>query len=65
MLSHKYITPQQLEEALKVQRETREGLGVILEKMGFIGTKEVYQTLAEQLGALFIELDTYLIDPQA
>ncbi len=65
MLSHKYITPRQLEEALKVQRETREGLGVILEKMGFIGTKEVYQTLAEQLGALFIELDTYLIDPQA
>jgi len=63
MLFHQYITPEQLEEALKIQEETGEKLGVILEKMGSVKTKEVYQALAEQLGALFIELDTYLIDP--
>ncbi|HXL02802.1 MAG TPA: GspE/PulE family protein [Candidatus Atribacteria bacterium] len=64
MLSRQYITPQQLEEALKVQKETGEKLGVVLKKMGLVGTKEVYQALAEQLGASFIELDNYLIDPQ-
>ncbi len=64
MLFHQYITPSQLEEALKIQKETGERLGVILEKMGSVKTKEVYQALAEQLGALFIELDNYLIDPQ-
>ncbi len=63
MLSRKYITPQQLDEALKIQKETGEKLGVILKNMGLVGTKEVYQALAEQMGASYIELDTYLIDP--
>ena len=64
MVARQYITPQQLEEVLKVQKETGEKLGVILEKMGFANTRQVYQSLAEQLGALFVELDSYLIDPQ-
>ncbi|HQE25404.1 MAG TPA: type II secretion system ATPase GspE [Candidatus Atribacteria bacterium] len=64
MITRQYITPQQLEEVLKIQKETGEKLGVILEKMGFANTRQVYQSLAEQLGALFVELDSYLIDPQ-
>ena len=63
-LSHNYITPQQLEEALRLRQETGEKLGVVLEKMGLVHIKEVYQDLAEQLGAMFIELESYLIDPQ-
>ncbi len=64
MITRQYITPQQLEEVLKIQKETGEKLGAILEKMGFANTRQVYQSLAEQLGALFVELDSYLIDPQ-
>lgn len=64
MVSRRQITPQQLEEALKVQKETGERLGVVLQRMGFANVKEVYQALAAQLGARFIELDNYLIDPQ-
>ncbi|MCX7729603.1 MAG: ATPase, T2SS/T4P/T4SS family, partial [Candidatus Caldatribacterium sp.] len=58
------ITPEQLEKALEIQKKTGEKLGEILQKMGLVGSREVYEVLAEQLGTLYVDLDSYVIDPK-
>lgn len=58
------ITPEQLEKALEIQKKTGEKLGEILQKMGLVESREVYEALAEQLGTLYVDLDSYVIDPK-
>ncbi len=59
------ITPQQLEEALKIQKETNKKLGEILVEKGIISEDELVEVLEFQLGIPHIKLDMYPIDPKA
>lgn len=58
------ITPEQLEKALEIQKKTGEKLGEVLQKMGLVESREVYEALAEQLGTPYVDLDSYVIDPR-
>ncbi|WP_017872502.1 type IV-A pilus assembly ATPase PilB [Candidatus Caldatribacterium saccharofermentans] len=64
LLAKYTITPEQLERALEEQRKTGEKLGEVLQKMGLVESKEVYEALAEQLGIPYVDLDSYVIDPR-
>ncbi len=59
------ITREQLDIALNEQRRTKEFLGKILNRMGFVTQAEVISALASQAGVKFVELKTYNIDPAA
>ena len=65
LVAKHYITFDQLKKAIEVQKKTGEKLGEILHKQGLVQEKELYQALAEQLGTLYIDLDTYVVDPNA
>jgi hypothetical protein len=52
LLTRRKITPEQLDEALLRQRETRGRLGELLVKRGTITGSELTDALVEQLGAL-------------
>ncbi len=58
------ITQAQLDEALKLQESTGERLGSILQKHGFITERQLIDTLMNQLGVEFIDLNTYAIPPE-
>ncbi|WP_438314262.1 type IV-A pilus assembly ATPase PilB [Candidatus Caldatribacterium sp. SIUC1] len=64
LLAKYTITPEQLERALEEQRKTGEKLGEVLQRMGLVESKEVYEALAEQLGIPYVDLDSYVIDPR-
>lgn len=65
MLSQDLITPQQLEEALKVQsKENKERLGEILVEMGAISREELYEVLQYIYETEYINLSNYVIDPE-
>uniref|UniRef100_A0A7V3YKG2 protein-secreting ATPase n=1 Tax=Candidatus Caldatribacterium californiense TaxID=1454726 RepID=A0A7V3YKG2_9BACT len=64
LLAKYRITPEQLEKALEEQKKTGGKLGEILQKMGLVESKEVYEALAEQLGIPYVDLDSYVIDPR-
>ncbi|SDK52619.1 type II secretion system ATPase GspE [Natronincola ferrireducens] len=59
-----FITQQQLEEALKLQKTTGEKLGEILIKEKVISEKEIIEVLEFQLGIPHVVLDSYYIDPE-
>jgi type IV pilus assembly protein PilB len=52
----------QLDEALKVQKNTTEQLGRILVELGYVSEKDVLRGHAEQLGIPFLELDRTSVD---
>jgi len=59
------ITPQQLEEALKLQREeNRKKLGEILVGIGAISREELIETLQYIYETEYIDLSNYVIDPE-
>ena len=58
------ISPAQLEEALKLQEDSGERLGAILQKHGFITERQLIDTLMSQLGVEFVDLNTYAIPPE-
>lgn len=58
------ITPAQLEEALRLQEDSGERLGTVLQKHGFITEHQLIDTLMNQLGVEFIDLNTYPIPPE-
>jgi type IV pilus assembly protein PilB len=62
LLEKGLLKPEQLEEALKVQKNTTEQLGRILIELGFISEKDVLRAHAEQLGIPFLELDRTSVD---
>ena len=59
------ITPEELEMAVKKQRETKEMIGQVLVGMGLITERKLLQVLAEQQGIPFKELKETAIDPKA
>lgn len=66
LLEKGYLKKEQLEEALKVQRQTRSpDLGRILVDLGFVGEREVVEAHAQELGLRFVDLDREGVDPSA
>jgi type IV pilus assembly protein PilB len=66
LLEKGYLKKEQLEEALKVQRQTRSpDLGRILIDLGFVGEREVVEAQAQELGLRFVDLDREGVDSSA
>jgi len=62
LLDKGLITDAQLDEALKVQKNTTEQVGRILVDLGYVTERDVLRAHAEQLGIPFLELDSASID---
>ncbi len=58
------ITRAQLDEALKLQEGSGERLGQILQKHGFITERQLIDTLMNQLGVEYVDLNSYPISPE-
>jgi type IV pilus assembly protein PilB len=65
LVKEKVITPQQLEQAIKSQKDGggKERLGSILVRMGMLSDEDVTNFLSRQYGVPAINLDFFEIDP--
>ncbi len=57
LIEKKLVSPNQLERALSEQKETREPLGQVLIRLGYISEGDLRTTLSEQLGISFLAPD--------
>src|SRR4051795_10904549 len=64
LVKEKIITPEQLEQATKVQKEQSCRLGSALVKLGFLSDEDVTNFLSRQYGVPAINLSYFEIDPQ-
>ena len=65
LLNQGLITSQQLEEALKAQREgNNKKLGEILVDMGALSKEELYEVLQYVYETEYVDLSNYVIDPE-
>ncbi len=62
LVKEKVITPDQLDQALKVQKESGSRLGSILVKLGFLSDEDVTNFLSRQYGVPAINLTFFEID---
>jgi type IV pilus assembly protein PilB len=61
-----YLSPEQLEEAVKVQQQTKEpDLGRVFISLGMVGEREVLQAKAQEMGIGFVDLDRVQIESSA
>jgi type IV pilus assembly protein PilB len=63
LVKEKVISQQQLEQALKAQRESNSRLGSALVKLGFLSEEDVTNFLSRQYGVPAINLSYFEIDP--
>jgi len=63
LVKEKVITPEQLEQATKLQKETRVRLASALVKLGFLSDEDVTNFLSRQYGVPAINLSYFEIDP--
>ena len=63
LVKEKIITPEQLEQATKVQKEQNCRLGSALVKLGFLTDEDVTNFLSRQYGVPAINLSYFEIDP--
>ena len=63
LVKEKIITPEQLEQANKVQKEQSCRLGSALVKLGFLTDEDVTNFLSRQYGVPAINLSYFEIDP--
>src|ERR1700746_2560995 len=63
LVKEKVITPEQLVQATKVQKETNCRLGSALVKLGFLSDEDVTNFLSRQYGVPAINLSYFEIDP--
>jgi len=63
LIKEKIIAPEQLEVALKSQRETGTRLGSVLVKLGYLSDEDVTNFLSRQYGVPTINLAYFEIDP--
>jgi type IV pilus assembly protein PilB len=63
LVKEKVITPEQLSQATKVQKETNCRLGSALVKLGFLSDEDVTNFLSRQYGVPAINLSYFEIDP--
>ncbi len=65
LINEGMITSQQLERALKLQREgNRKKLGEILVEMGALSREELYEVLQYIYETEYVNLSNYIIDPE-
>jgi hypothetical protein len=57
------ITPEQLQEVMELQRETKERLGELLVRKGYVTEQQLIEVLEFQLGIPHINLYQFQIDP--
>ena len=57
------ISPDQLKEALKLQKDTGGKLGETLIKLGFVAEEDITECLSQQFGVPSINLAHFEIDP--
>lgn len=57
-----YITPQQLEIALKEKKRRNDPLGQILIQLGFLSENDLYEALSDDLGVPFVKLSSFSLD---
>ena len=62
LLSKGLINQEQLDEALKVQKNTTEQIGRILVDLGYLTDRDVLRAHAEQLNIPFLEFDNVSVD---
>ena len=62
LLEKGLITQDQLDEALRVSKNTTEQLGRVLIDLGYLQEREMLRAQAEQLGIPFLELDRISVD---
>ena len=62
LLNKGLITQEQLDEALKVQKNTTEQIGRILVDLGYLTERDVLRAHAEQLSIPFLEFDNVSVD---
>src|SRR5512132_4439348 len=63
LVKEKVITPEQLEQAMKVQKDTACRLGSALVRLGFLSEEDVTNFLSRQYGVPAINLSYFEIDP--
>ncbi len=63
LLKAKLITQDQLEAALKLQREEGGKLGEALVRVGAVSEADITETLSQQFGVPSIDLSSFAIDP--
>jgi type IV pilus assembly protein PilB len=63
LVKEKVITPEQLEKAVKLQKESNCRLGSALVKLGFLSDEDVTNFLSRQYGVPAINLSYFEIDP--
>jgi type IV pilus assembly protein PilB len=63
LVKEKIITPEQLEQATKAQKESNSRLGSALVKLGFLTDEDVTNFLSRQYGVPAINLSYFEIDP--
>jgi len=60
-----YLNPEQLQEAQKVQQQTRKPFDEVLVNLGMVGEREVLQAKAQEMGMPFVDLDRTQIESSA
>lgn len=63
LVKNKIITQEQLEQVLKIQKDTGELLGTIIIKQGYTTEEQILQTLSEQIGVAYIKIKELEISP--
>jgi type IV pilus assembly protein PilB len=63
LVKEKIITPEQLEQAVKTQKDSNTRLGAALVKLGFLSDEDVTNFLSRQYGVPAINLSYFEIDP--
>lgn len=62
LIAKKLITDLQLQTALSEQKRSKDLLGTILVRMGFVKERDLLKAVAEQFGVSFIDLKSTYID---
>lgn len=60
-----FLKPEQLQEAQKVQQQTRQPFDKVLIELGMVGEREVLQAKAQEMGIPFVDLDRTPIESAA
>src|SRR5260370_11494523 len=63
LVKEKVITPEQLEQATKLQKDSHSRLASALVKLGFLSDEDVTNFLSRQYGVPAIHLSYFEIDP--
>lgn len=58
LIERRLLTPEDLEQALEIQKERDEKIGKILVDLGFVATRDVMAALSEQLSVPLVALDS-------